>query len=65
LLAQELTHVVQQGSGQTAMRIQRDCDDPDFCTPYPTAAEAAAAEATIRAIYLPIEGVKFGAKNKS
>ena len=65
LLAHELTHVVQQGSGQTAATIQRGCDDPDFCTPYPTTAEAAAAEATIRSVYLPHEGVKFGANSRA
>jgi hypothetical protein len=65
LLAHELTHVVQQGGGQTATTIQRDCGDPDFCTPYPTAADAAAAEATIRSVYLPIEGVKFGANSRA
>lgn len=65
LLAHELTHVVQQGRGETAATIQRNCDDPDFCTPYPTAADAAAAEASIRSWYLPIEGVKFGAHSRA
>jgi hypothetical protein len=64
LLAHELIHVMQQGSGQTAT-IQRDCDDPDFCTSYPTAAGAAAAEVAIRSWYLPIEGAKFGANSRA
>lgn len=64
LLAHELTHVLQQGNWQTAPTIQRDCDNADFCKPYPTTAEAAAAEATIRSVYLPLEETKFGARSK-
>lgn len=66
LLAHELTHVVQQQeSGQTLPTIQRDCDAPDFCKPYPTAAEAAAAEATIRSWYLPFDGAMWGATSRA
>jgi hypothetical protein len=65
LVAHELTHVLQQGAGQAASMIQRDCDDPNFCTPYPTAAEAASAKAWLRSYYLPIEGIKFGASSRS
>ena len=64
-LAHELTHVVQQGRGQVAMPIQRDCSDPDYCKPYPTPADAAVAEAVIRAADLPTEGVKFGARSQA
>ena len=59
LLAHELTHVVQQGSS-ISTSIQRDCDDPEFCTPYPTAAEAASAESTLRSVYLPSDEATFG-----
>jgi hypothetical protein len=65
LLAHELTHVVQQGILPIEVTIQRDCADPDFCTPYPTAADAAAAEASIRSVYLPVEGAKFGANSRA
>ncbi len=65
LLAHELTHVVQQGALATAVTVQRECADPDFCTPYPTAADAAAAEANIRSFYLPVEGAKFGANSRA
>lgn len=65
LLGHELTHVVQQEGARTTQTIQRDCSDPDFCTPYPTAADAAAAESRIRSYYLPIEEAKFGSNSKA
>lgn len=56
LIAHELAHVVQQGPG-LAMVIQRDCSDPDFCTPYATTAEADSAEWWIRHTYMAAEGL--------
>ncbi len=64
LLAHELTHTLQQGSGLATPTVQRDCDDPTFCTPYATPAEAAAAEAGLRSNYLPAEGAYFGADSR-
>jgi hypothetical protein len=46
--------------------LQRDpldenvCNDPDFCKPYATNAEAAAAETWLRTNFLPAMEVKFG-----
>src|SRR5690606_8262112 len=58
LLAHELTHVVQQRDGVAAKLIQRTAD---FCTPYPTAADAADAEWWIRNTYMRAEGIEsFG-----
>ena len=37
--------------------VQRDCSDSDFCTPYPTTAEADSSEWWIRHTYLPLEGI--------
>lgn len=65
LVAHELAHVVQQQAGIQAALIQRDCSDPNFCQPYPTPADAAAAEAMIRSWYLPTEGRKFGANSRA
>lgn len=65
LLAHELTHVVQQGGSIQTKLIQRDCDDSNFCTPYPTAAEAAAAKYSLRSFYLPAEEAKFGANSRA
>jgi len=65
LFAHELTHVVQQQAGTAAATIQRDCADPDFCTPYPTPADAASAESSIRSWYLPLEEHKFGANSRA
>jgi hypothetical protein len=44
--------------------IQRDCSDPDFCTPYANAVEAAAAESRLRSWYLPADEVTFGATSR-
>jgi len=64
LLAHELAHVLQQrGGGPTV--VQRDCSDASFCTPYPTPAEAASAKATLRAVYLPADEIKFGANSRA
>ncbi len=62
LMAHELTHVVQQQGQRGAARLQRqnECNDPNFCTPYPTAAEATAAESWLRSYFLPVMSVKFG-----
>ncbi|NTW69467.1 MAG: DUF4157 domain-containing protein [Chlorobiaceae bacterium] len=65
LLAHELTHTIQQSKEINAMRIQRDCDDPAFCTPFATPAEAATAKLLLRAFYLPAEERKFGAASRS
>jgi hypothetical protein len=65
LMAHELAHVVQQEADIQAALIQRDCSDPNFCKPYPTPADAAAAEATIRSWYLPLESLKFGANSRA
>lgn len=56
LLAHELTHVVQQAGADPGI-AQRDCSDSDFCTAYPTTAEADDAEWWIRHTYLPLEGI--------
>jgi hypothetical protein len=56
LIAHELTHVLQQKEGRTSV-IQRDCSDPNFCTPYATPAEAANAEWWIRNTYMRAEGL--------
>jgi hypothetical protein len=64
LVAHELAHVVQQAHGRATATIQRDCDDPDFCKPYPTSAAAAAAKSSIRSYYLPLEGLKFGPQSR-
>lgn len=58
LLAHELTHVLQGGG--PAMTMRRDCDDPLFCTPYPNAGEISTAQAVLRTVYLPLDGVKYG-----
>ena len=64
LLAHELTHVVQQ-SGSLHHAVQRDCSDPDFCTPYATTEEAESAEWWIRNTYMRAEGVEtFGTEVK-
>jgi hypothetical protein len=60
-----LAHVVQQQAGIQTALIQRECSDPNFCQPYPTPADAASAEATIRSWYLPQEGRKFGANSRA
>jgi hypothetical protein len=65
LLAHELTHVIQQGESIQTKLIQRDCDDSDFCTPYPTTTEAAAAKANLRSYYLPAEEAKFGSNSRA
>src|SRR5690606_35000434 len=58
LVAHELTHVVQQGDGMAAKSVQRSTD---FCTPYPTAADATDAEWWIRNTYMRAEGIEsFG-----
>ena len=36
------------------------CDDPDYCTPYATAAQAATAESWLRMVALPTLEAKFG-----
>ena len=65
LVAHELTHVLQQqAGGQAATTIQRDCSDSDFCTPYPTPAEAASTKSWLRSYYLPIEETKFSASTR-
>ena len=53
LVAHELTHVMQQRSGDVKMKIQRDCSDPDFCTPYTTATEIADAKAYLLDDFVP------------
>lgn len=66
LVAHELAHVLQQHQGSRAARlIQRDCADPNFCTPYATATEAANEESWLRKYYLPTEGTKFGANSRA
>jgi hypothetical protein len=65
LLAHELTHVIQQQGGIQAQTIQRDCADADFCTPYPTPADAADAESNLRSYYLPVEEAKFGSNSRA
>lgn len=58
LMAHELAHTIQQPPVGT---LQRYCSDPDFCTPYPTSAEADAAEDAIWDYYMIFEGsVSFG-----
>jgi Domain of unknown function (DUF4157) len=54
LLAHELTHTMQQVGDS---KIQRDCSNPNFCTPYATSAEAASTEWWIRNTYMPLEGL--------
>lgn len=56
LIAHELTHVVQQGSG-LSRGVQRSCSDPNFCTPYATTAEADSAEWWVRHTYMAAEGL--------
>jgi hypothetical protein len=57
LLAHELAHTIQQQEGAGAGgQVQRDCDDPDFCLPYDTVAEAARVEWWIRHTYMAAEG---------
>ncbi len=65
LLGHELVHMVQQKGIQTIPTIQRDCDDPDFCTPYPTPADAATAKSRIRSYYLPLDESKFGSNSRA
>lgn len=62
LLAHELTHVVQQGAAGKS--IQRDCSDPEFCTPFNSWSDAARAEAMLRSIYLPSDEAKFGPESR-
>jgi len=64
LTMHELVHVVQQEEVGAQGLVQRDCSDPDFCTPYPTAAEAATAKGRLRSYYLPVEELKFGANSR-
>ncbi len=64
LLAHELTHTVQQGDRADPI-LQRDCDNPDFCKPYKTTAEADSAEWWIKNTYLRAEGIEtFGTAAK-
>ncbi len=60
LLAHELAHVVQQNQRMGPAKIQRQCSDPDFCTPYATTAEAVSEEAWLRTYFLPLMNLKFG-----
>jgi hypothetical protein len=62
LLAHELTHVQQQSSMGGPELVQRaeGCDDPNFCSPYATAADAASSEAILRTAFLPVMSAKFG-----
>jgi len=60
LLAHELTHVVQQNQRIATAKIQRQCSDPDFCTPYATTAEAVSEESWLRTYFLPAMELKFG-----
>ncbi|HEX6371352.1 MAG TPA: DUF4157 domain-containing protein [Longimicrobium sp.] len=62
LLAHELAHVVQQGDPAVGPRVQRDCSDPLFCTPYASHREAALAEAALRIALLPSLGGWFGSE---
>jgi len=64
LMAHELAHVVQQENGVVSKKIQCEnvCDDPNYCTPYATAAEAASAESWLRAILLPMINATFGSE---
>jgi hypothetical protein len=64
LLAHELAHVVQQGHVPQESQVQRDCDDPNFCTRYPTPAEAASTKSWMQTYYLPVEQVKFGTESR-
>ena len=61
-LAHELAHVMQQSSSDPFVQRQSDCSDPDFCTPYATPAESAAAKANLRAGLLPKVGLLFGSE---
>ncbi|MEO6949669.1 MAG: DUF4157 domain-containing protein [Ginsengibacter sp.] len=65
LMAHELTHVIQQNGNIQTKLIQRSCDDPNFCLPYPTAAEAVAEKEWLRTYYLPVEEFKFGASSRA
>ena len=58
------TTTVTQPRAAVHASVLRDCADADFCTPYPTAAEAASAEANLRRFYLPAEGTKFGSESR-
>lgn len=60
LMAHELTHVIRQDGQRGPARLQRECDDPNFCTPYATTAEATAEEAWLRSYFLPTMSAKFG-----
>ena len=60
LLAHELTHVIQQQGGGARRKIQRDCSDPTFCTPYATAAEIADAKAYLLDYFVPALDAYFG-----
>ena len=51
LMAHELTHVFQQGGGGM---VRRGCSDPDFCTPYPTRADARDAEDDINTYWMSL-----------
>jgi len=60
LLAHELTHVVQQGVGGVDAMIQRECSDPDFCTPYTSAGEIANAKTYLLDYFIPALEGYFG-----
>ena len=63
LIAHELAHTLQRGGGPA---VRRYCSDPDFCTPYPTSAEADAADESIWDYYMIFEGaVSFGSDVRS
>jgi hypothetical protein len=63
LLAHELTHVLQQRGGRPTAGLQRGCDDPDYCEPYPTEQEAAVAKYLLKTQYLPADEALFGASS--
>lgn len=51
--------------GSAAVRLQRDCSDATFCTPYTSSSDAASAESLLRSVYLPADGAKFGADSRA
>ncbi|HEV3037642.1 MAG TPA: DUF4157 domain-containing protein [Candidatus Angelobacter sp.] len=60
LLAHELAHVIQQSGSEAVVQRQNECDDPTFCTPYDTPAEATAAKADLFANLIPKLLIWFG-----
>lgn len=47
-------------AGGVNLTVQRDCSDPDFCTPYTSAAEIADAKSYLLTYFLPVLEGYFG-----